>query len=191
VASPDVTVLLRAWADGDAAAFDRLVPLVHRELHRIARHRMAGEHAGHSLQPTELLHEAYLRLVGVRQIEWRDRTHFFATSARLMRRILVDVARSKRYVKRHAPGGVGPLDEAMTAAVERAPDLVALDHALDALEQIDARKSRVVELRFFCGLSVEETAAALAVSHETVYRDWRLARAWLRRELRQGSTDGS
>jgi RNA polymerase sigma factor (TIGR02999 family) len=191
VATADVTALLKAWAGGEAAAFDRLVPLVHRELHRIARNRMAGEAAGHSLQPTELLHEAYLRLFRAARVDWRDRSHFFATSARLMRRILVDVARSKKYLKRNAGGVVGPLNDATRVAVERAPDLMELDLALAALERIDERKSRVVELRFFCGLSVEETAEALAVSQETVYRDWRLARAWLRRELRNGSTDES
>lgn len=191
VATPDVTALLRAWADGEAAAFGRLVPLVHRELHRIARNRMAGEAAGHSLEPTELLHEAYLRLFRSGPVDWRDRSHFFATSARLMRRILVDVARSKKYLKRNTGGVVGPLNDASRVAVERAPDLLELDLALAALEQLDARKSRVIELRFFCGLSVEETSEALGVSVETVYRDWRLARAWLRRELRNGSTDGS
>jgi RNA polymerase sigma factor (TIGR02999 family) len=191
VTAPDVTALLRAWAEGDSTAFAQLVPLVHRELHRMARHRMARERAGHSLAPTELLHEAYLRLVGASSIEWRDRSHFFATSARLMRRILVDIARSKKYRKRDAGGVVEPLDDEMAVAVERAPNLVELDHALQALERIDERKSRVVELRFFGGLSVEETAAALDVSHETVYRDWRLAKAWLRRELRKGPADGS
>jgi RNA polymerase sigma factor (TIGR02999 family) len=190
VATPDVTALLRAWADGEAAAFDRLVPLVHRELHRIARNRMAGEAAGHSLEPTELLHETYLRLFRAARIDWRDRSHFFATSARLMRRILVDVARSKRYLKRNAADVVGRLDDTIAVVVERPPDLLELDLALASLEQLDARKSRVIELRFFCGLSVEETAEALGISVETVYRDWRLARAWLRRELRRGITDG-
>ena len=190
MASTDVTALLRAWADGDAAAFERLVPLVHRELHRIARHCMAAERTGHSLQPTALLNEAYLRLVGVSAVDWRDRSHFFALSARLMRRILVDVARSKRYLKRGEGAPLAPLDEAMGIAIERAPDLVSLDLALQALAQIDGRKSQVVELRFFGGMSVEETAAALGVSAETVHRDWRLAKSWLRRELRRTPADG-
>ena len=182
--TPDVTLLLRAWADGDAAAFERLVPLVHRELHKLARVFMAAEGAGHSLQPTALLNEAYLRLIGGAQVEWRDRAHFFATSARLMRRILVDVARSKRYLKRGGGAAMAPLDDAADVAVDRGPDLVALDLALEALAQIDSRKSRVVELRFFGGLSVQETAHALDVSPETVHRDWQFAKSWLRRELR-------
>jgi RNA polymerase sigma factor (TIGR02999 family) len=183
-------VLLRAWADGDAAAFEQLVPLVHRELHKLARVFMAAEGAGHSLQPTALLNEAYLRLIGGAQVEWRDRAHFFATSARLMRRILVDVARSKRYLKRGGGAAMAPLDDAADVAVDRAPDLVALDLALQALAEIDSRKSRVVELRFFGGLSVEETALALDVSPETVHRDWQFAKSWLRRELRKERGDG-
>jgi RNA polymerase sigma factor (TIGR02999 family) len=190
VAAPDVTVLLRAWADGDATAFEQLVPLVHRELHKLARVFMAAEGAGHSLQPTALLNEAYLRLIGGAQVEWRDRAHFFATSARLMRRILVDVARSKRYLKRGGGAAMAPLDDAADVAVDRAPDLVALDLALQALAEIDSRKSRVVELRFFGGLSVEETALALDVSPETVHRDWQFAKSWLRRELRKERGDG-
>jgi RNA polymerase sigma factor (TIGR02999 family) len=190
VAAPDVTVLLRAWADGDATAFEQLVPLVHRELHRLARHFMAAEHAGHSLQPTALLNEAYLRLIGGAQVEWRDRAHFFATSARLMRRILVDVARSKRYLKRGGGAAMASLDDVAEVAVERTPDLVALDLALEALAETDSRKSLVVELRFFGGLSVQETALALGVSPETVHRDWQFAKAWLRRELRKEQSDG-
>jgi len=192
VTAPDVTLLLKAWADGDAAAFEQLVPLVHRELHKLARVFMAAEGAGHSLQPTALLNEAYLRLIGGAQVEWRDRAHFFATSARLMRRILVDVARSKRYLKRGGGAAMAPLEDAADVAVERAPDLVALDLALQALAQVDGRKSRVVELRFFGGLSVQETAQALDVSPETVHRDWQFAKSWLRRELReeQGQEQG-
>jgi len=190
VAAPDVTVLLRAWADGDATAFEQLVPLVHRELHKLARHFMAAEGAGHSLQPTALLNEAYLRLIGGAQVEWRDRAHFFATSARLMRRILVDVARSKRYLKRGGGAPMASLDDAAEVAVYRAPDLVALDLALEALAETDSRKGQVVELRFFGGLSVKETALALGVSPETVHRDWQFAKAWLRRELRKEQSDG-
>lgn len=191
VASRDITALLKVWAEGDTTAFERLVPLVHRELHRIARHCMAGERAGHSLQPTALLNEAYLRLADITHVAWQDRAHFFAMSSRVMRRILVDVARSKRYLKRGGGAPFAPLDDAMAVAVERGPDLVALDLALQALAQIDNRKSRVVELRFFGGFTVEETSMALGVSPETVYRDWQLAKSWLRRELRKESTSGS
>ena len=189
--SPDVTALLKAWADGDASAFEQLVPLVHRELHKLARHFMAAEHAGHSLQPTGLLNEAYLRLVGGAPVEWQNRSHFYATTARLMRRILVDIARRKHYQKRGGGTLTVPLDHAMGVGIEPPPDFVALDLALHSLAQIDHRKSRVVELRFFGGLSVQETAAALDVSVETVHRDWRFAKAWLRRELRRESEDGS
>ena len=188
--TPDVTALLKAWAGGDATALEQLVPLVHRELHRIARHCMAAERTGHSLQPTALLNEAYLRLTGVAHLDWQNRAHFFAMSARLMRRILVDVARSKSYLKRGAGSALAPLDDAMAVAMERPPDLVALDLALQALAQFDARKSRVVELRFFGGFTVEETAHVLGVSPETVHRDWRLAKSWLRRELQHESADG-
>jgi RNA polymerase sigma factor (TIGR02999 family) len=190
VPTPDVTALLKAWADGDAGALEQLVPLVHRELHRIARHCMAAERTGHSLQPTALLNEAYLRLTGLTQLDWQNRAHFFAMSARLMRRILVDVARSKKYVKRGGGKIVAPLEDAMAVAVERSQDLVALDLALEALARFDARKSRVVELRFFGGFTVEETAEVLGVSPETVHRDWRLAKSWLRRELQQEQADG-
>ena len=190
MAAPDITALLKSWAAGDASAFEQLVPLVYRELHRIARSCMAAERAGHSLQPTALLNEAYLRLVGGARVDWQDRSHFFAMSSRLMRRILVDVARSKKYAKRGGGAVVAPLVDAMAIAVERGTDLVALDLALEALEQIDSRKSRVVELRFFGGLTVPETAAVLDVSPETVHRDWRLAKSWLRRELRNGPADG-
>ena len=190
MASPDVTALLKAWASGDTDAFERLVPLVYRELHKIARHCMAAERAGHSLQPTALINEAYLRLLGATQVDWKDRSHFFALSARLMRRILVDIARSKRYLKRNAGTSLAPLDDAMGVTLERAPDLVELDLALQALGDMDNRKSRVVELRFFGGFTVEETAAALGVSSETVHRDWRLAKSWLRRELRKSPGHG-
>jgi RNA polymerase sigma-70 factor, ECF subfamily len=190
VASSEVTTLLRAWADGDTAAFDRLVPLVYRELHRIARHCMAAERTGHSLQPTALLNEAYLRLVGVAHVAWQDRSHFYALSARLMRRILVDIARSKNCLKRGEGITLTPLDDFAETAVEPAPDLVALDLALQTLAQIDSRKSQVVELRFFGGLSVEEAAAALGISPETVHRDWRMAKSWLRRELRKEPAGG-
>jgi RNA polymerase sigma-70 factor (ECF subfamily) len=170
---------------------ERLVPVVYRELHKIARTCMAAERAGHSLQPTALVHEAYLRLSGVMHVDWQDRAHFFAMSAKLMRRILVDVARRKHYQKRGGGTVLEPLESAHLISDEQAPDLVALDFALQALATVDERKSRVVELRFFGGFSVEETAAALDVSPETVHRDWRLAKSWLRRELRRRPTNAS
>jgi len=174
-----VTGLLHAWTTGDEAALNRLIPRLERELHRIARRCMAGENAGHSLQPTALVNEAYLRLVDAQRVPWQDRAHFLALSARLMRRILVDRARSKRYKKR----GGGAIDvtfkEDLMAPAERGHDLAALDEALEALAAFDERRSRVVELRFFGGLSVEETAAVLKISPDTVKRDWKLARAWL------------
>jgi RNA polymerase sigma factor (TIGR02999 family) len=190
VATADVTVLLRAWAAGDPHAFEQLVPIVHRELHKIARACMAAERTGHTLQPTALLNEAYLRLVGVGHVDWQDRKHFYAMSARMMRRILVDLARSKGYEKR---GGGAPheaLDDRMAVAVPPGPDLVAVDLALEKLAQFDHRKARVVELRFFGGFTVDETAGTLGISPETVHRDWRMAKAWLRRELRGDSSDG-
>lgn len=175
--------MLVAWGKGDEAALDRLIPLVHHELHRIARGCMRGERAGHSLQATALVNEAYLRLVGAQHVDWQSRVHFLAVSARLMRRILVDFARSRQYQKRGGGAQKVTLDEALIVA-EPGHDLVALDDALEALAKVDDRKARVVEMRFFGGLSVEETASALKVSSDTVMRDWRLAKAWLLRELR-------
>ena len=179
----DITALLVAWGRGDEAALQELIPLVHRELHKIARVCLKGERPGHTLQPTALVNEAYLRLVDVRRVDWKNRSHFLAMSARLMRRVLVDFARSRQYQKRG--GGIlkVSLDEAHGVSTERGQDLVALDAALTALSEIDARKARVVEMRFFGGLTAEETATVLDVSRETVLRDWRLARAWLMREL--------
>ena len=179
-----VTGLLLAWGQGDEAALTQLIPLVHGELRRIARRCMAGERAGHSLQATALVNEAYLRLVEVQHVSWQNRAHFLAMSARLMRRILVDVARSKRYQKRGGGAVRVTFDDALAVTNEPGQDLVALDDALQALATLDARKAQVIELRFFGGLSVEETASALTVSVETVMRDWKFARAWLRRELR-------
>jgi len=177
-----VTDLLLAWRAGDDTALARLTPLVHQELRRMARRCLRGERAGHSLQATALVHEAYLRLVDVQHVNWHNRAHFLAMAARLMRRVLVDAARAQRSQKRG--GGVLPvsLSDARRHP-EKGEDVVALDEALHALAEVDERKSRVVELRFFGGLSVAETAAALTVSPETVMRDWKLARAWLRREL--------
>jgi len=189
-ASPhDVTLWLQAWSRGDEAALGKLVPLVYGELHRRARSFMRRERAGHSLQPTALVHEAYLRLVGSRPVlDWQDRRHFYALAARLMRQVLVQHARAHRARKRG--GGAAPvtLDETLLAR-QRAPDLVRLDEALRALAQTDDRKSHVVELRFFGGLSVEEAAEVLEVSAQTVQRDFRLAKAWLLREMKRGERD--
>jgi RNA polymerase sigma-70 factor (ECF subfamily) len=179
-----VTGILLKWREGDEAALDELVPIVHDELRRIARRCMAGQRVGHSLQATALVNEAYLRLLDVQQVNWQNRAHFLAMSARLMRRILVDFARSKGYQKRGGGAVKVTFDEGLPVAAEPALDLVALDDALEALAKMDERKSRVIELRFFGGLSVEETATVLAVSPETVMRDWKLAKAWLMRELR-------
>jgi RNA polymerase sigma-70 factor (ECF subfamily) len=178
-----VTDLLLAWRDGDQAALDHLIPAVHQELRRLARRQMRGERPGHTLQTTALVNEAYLRLIDLSRVRWQDRAHFFAMSARLMRRILVDHARSRHYQKRG--GGVSnvTLHEALVVSHEPGADLVALDDALEALAAVDVRKSQVVEMRFFGGLSVEETAEALHVSGETVMRDWRLAKVWLLREI--------
>jgi RNA polymerase sigma-70 factor (ECF subfamily) len=178
-----VTELLLAWGSGDRAALDELVPIIHEELRRLARHQMRGERDNHTLQTTALVNEAFLRLVDLRRILWQDRAHFLALSARLMRRILVDHARSRSYQKRGGGAAKVTLDESLVASPERDVDLVALDDALEDLARVDARKSQVVELRFFGGLSVEETAEALKVSPETVTRDWRLAKAWLLREI--------
>ena len=179
----DVTGLLLAWGKGDDTALERLIPLVHTELHRIARRCMAGEAAGHSLQATALVNEAYLRLVDVKEVNVNGRTHFFALSARVMRRILVDHARARRSAKRGGLAAKVTFDEALVVTQEPGHELVLLDDALEALAKFDERKSRVIELRFFGGLSVEETAAVLNVSPDTVMRDWRLAKAWLEQEI--------
>jgi len=180
---PAITSLLLDWGRGNDAALNELVPLVQDELARIARRCMAGERAGHSLQATALVNEAYLRLVDVQRIDWQDRAHFLAMCARLMRRILIDHARSKGYQKRGAGVVKVTFDEFQLPGVEPDPDVLALDNALDALSAADDRKAQVVELRFFGGLSVEETAAVLNISSETVKRDWKFAKAWLSREL--------
>jgi RNA polymerase sigma-70 factor, ECF subfamily len=185
----DVTAWLRAWSAGDDTALDRLAPLVYAELHRRARRLIRQERTGHSLQPTALVHEAYLRLVGPAPVDWHDRNHFYALAARVMRQVLVDHARARGRRKRG--GAERPLafdENVMRPPV--APDLVRLDDALRALAETDERKSRVVELRFFGGLSVEETADVLRVSPQTVLRDWRLARAWLQREMKRSDDAG-
>jgi RNA polymerase sigma factor (TIGR02999 family) len=180
---PQITQLLRAWSGGDARALEQLTPLVYVQLHRTAKRYMAGERPAHTLQTTALINEVYLRLVDAPEISWHDRAHFFAVCARLMRRILTDFGRSRRRVKRGGEACPLPLDEALLVTHEPSADLVALDDALNALGEVDQRKSQVVELRFFGGLSVEETAEVLRVSEETVKRDWRLAKLWLLREM--------
>jgi RNA polymerase sigma-70 factor, ECF subfamily len=182
-AAHDITQLLRAWSGGDQAALGKLTPLVYEELHRAAHRYMAQERPGHMLQTTALVNEVYLRLVDVRKVNWQDRAHFLAVCARLMRRVLTDFARSRRHLKR---GGDSPrvvLDEALLVSRQPPADLIALDDGLNALAAFDPRKSEVVELRFFGGLSVEETAAVLEVSSDTVKRDWKLARVWLLEQM--------
>jgi RNA polymerase sigma factor (TIGR02999 family) len=181
-----VTELLRAWSDGDESALERLVPLVEAELRRLARGYMGRERRGHTLQVTALVNEAFLRLTDARRLRWQDRAHFLGISARLMRRVLVDHARARGYHKRGGGAQQVTLNDAILGSPESAVDLVdlvALDRALEALAAFDARKSRVVELRFFGGLSLEEAADVLHVSADTVKRDWRLAKLWLLREL--------
>jgi RNA polymerase sigma-70 factor (ECF subfamily) len=179
----EVTQLLLDWSNGNQAALDRLMPLVDRELHRLAHHYMRRENAGHTLQTTALVNEAYLKLVDQKHVHWKNRAHFFALSGQLMRRILVDHARSRQYAKRGGGARKISFEEAMVVAPERGSDLIALDEALDKLAAIDARKSKVVELRFFGGLSVEETAEALHISPVTVMREWSMAKAWLYNSL--------
>ncbi|HEU4890889.1 MAG TPA: sigma-70 family RNA polymerase sigma factor [Vicinamibacterales bacterium] len=186
--SPDrarlhVTELLLAWGSGDRSALDELMPLVHQELRRLARLQMRGERGNHTLQTTALVNEAFIRLIDLRRIRWQDRAHFLALSARLMRRVLVDHARSRNYQKRGGGAATVALDDVLIASPEPCADFVALDDALERLARVDSRKSQVIELRFFGGLSVEETAEALNVSAETVLRDWRLAKVWLLREI--------
>lgn len=178
-----VTQLLQQWSQGDDAALERLTPLVEAELRRLARGYMARERAGHTLQPTALVNEAFIRLTDARRVSWQDRAHFFGISARVMRRVLVDHARSRGYRKRGGDAQRVTLDEGLLIAAQPAVDLVCLNEALDALATVDERKSRVIELRFFGGLTVAETAEVLNVSTDTVKRDWRLAKLWLLREL--------
>jgi RNA polymerase sigma-70 factor, ECF subfamily len=182
----EVTRLLVAWSDGDEEALAALMPLVYEELRRLAHRHLGRERAGHTLQTTALVHEAYLRLVDQKETRWRNRAHFIAVASQMMRRILVDYARARGYAKRGGGARRVSLDEAMVVSDERADDVVALDEALSALAQFDERKSRMVELRFFGGLSIEETAEVLGVSPGTVMRDWTLAKAWLQREINRG-----
>lgn len=179
----EVTTLLHAWSRGDRAAFDRLAPIVYTELRRLARRYMARERREHTLQPTALVHEAYMRLAGLQDLEWKNRVHFYAISAQVMRRVLVDFARSRDRQKR---GGICPrlsLEDCVELGQQHDAALIALDDALAALASVDARKCQVVEMKFFGGLSAEEIAELLQVSEETVLRDWKLAKLWLLREL--------
>jgi RNA polymerase sigma factor (TIGR02999 family) len=178
-----VTELLLAWGQGDESALERLVPLVYGELHRLAHRYLGGERPGHMLQTTALVNEAYLRLVDSQRVQWQNRAHFFAVSAQLMRRVLVDFARQRNFQKRGGDAVQVSLHEELAGSTERGADLVALDDALNSMAKTDERASRVVELRFFGGLSIEETAEALNISPETVKRDWTWAKAWLLREL--------
>ena len=183
--SHSVTQLLLSWRQGDAAALDQLVPVVYQKLRRLARHYMAGQRPGHTLQATALLNEAYMRLIDCEQVNWKDRAHFFAISAQMMRRVLLEFARSRRYQKRGGGARKTSLDEGLIASPQRGQDLVALDDALQALAADYPRQAQVVELRFFGGLSAEETAEVLHVSAITVMRDWQLAKVWLARELKK------
>ncbi len=189
VSVSEISQLLRAWSGGDQGALERLTPIVYQELHRLARNHMRRERPGHSLQTTALVNEAYMRLVDYKRMEWQNRAHFFAASAQVMRRILVEHAR-RHNLKRG--GGVlhVPLDEAAVVGGNRPADLVALDDAMNALARLDSRKVQVVEMRFFGGLSVEETAEVLKISPVTVMRDWNTAKSWLYRELTRGAPDG-
>ncbi|MBM3747270.1 MAG: sigma-70 family RNA polymerase sigma factor [Acidobacteria bacterium] len=181
--SQDISGLLRAWSQGDQAALARLIPLVETELRRIATRYLKRGRPDPALQTTALLDEAYARLIDLKQADWQDRAHFFGVSARVMRSILVDYARARRSAKRGGGARPVPLEDALAVCRERSADMVAVHEALNALAKVDARKSEVVELRFFGGLSVEEAAGVLRVSPQTVMRDWRLAKAWLWREL--------
>jgi RNA polymerase sigma factor (TIGR02999 family) len=188
--SGEITVLLKAWGNGDQAALEKLAPLVYEELRRLARRYMRQERAGHTLQGTALVNEAYMRLVDVAGVDWQDRAHFFAVAAQMMRRILIDAARARASDKRSGRAAhvahMEPVDfdRFPAAGSDRAADLCALDDALQTLGQMDPRRAQVIELRFFGGLTVEETAEVLGISPQSVMRDWRLARAWLSRELR-------
>jgi RNA polymerase sigma factor (TIGR02999 family) len=188
-ATHQITRLLQAWGSGDEAALGHLMPIVYNELHRLAQRYMVSEQSGHPLQTTALVHEVYLRLVDVQNVDWQNRAHFYALCARLMRRILIDFARSRNYQKRGGQFAHIELEEAAAVSAVVGNELLAVDEALKQLATVDARKSEVVELRFFGGLTVEEIAATLKVSPETVIRDWKLAKAWLHRELSKKDHD--
>ena len=181
----DITQLLLAWREGEAAALEKLVPVIYKELHTMAHRYMRGERPDHTLQTTALVNEAYLRLVDSSKVHWQNRAHFFAISAQAMRRVLVDMARSRRFLKRGGDVEKVSLDEALAVSQVPGADLVALDDALKTLAEMDPRKSQVVELRFFGGLSTEESAEVLNVSTDTVLRDWKVAKVWLAREMKK------
>jgi RNA polymerase sigma-70 factor, ECF subfamily len=191
VSTHHVTQLLQAWGAGDEKALEQLMPLVYNELHRLAQRYMASEQTGHPLQTTALVHEVYLRLVGIQNLDWQNRSHFYALCARLMRRILIDFARSQNYQKRGGQIAHIELEESATVSTVVGAELLAVDEALNQLASVDTRKSEVVELKFFGGLTVDEIAATLKVSPETVMRDWKLAKAWLLRELGQKDRHGA
>jgi RNA polymerase sigma factor (TIGR02999 family) len=180
---PDVTELLRAWGNGDSSALEQMVPIVYQELRRLAKHYMRQERPDHTLEATALVNEAYLRLIDLNRIQWQDRAHFFSVAAQTMRRILVEFARRRKRQKRGGQGQQVALEEAAELSRDQEVDLLAVNEALSSLASFDARMSQVVELRFFGGLSIEETAEVLRVSPETVMRDWRTAKVWLLREL--------
>jgi len=187
----EVTALLLAWSQGDRTALDQLMPLVYDELRKLASSHLADERPGHTLQSAALVHETYLKLVNEREMSWQNRAHFFAVAAQLMRKILIDYARSRNAAKRGGGAQRVSLDEALEVSDERSADLIALDDALNSLATFDERKSRIAELRYFGGMSVEETAEALCISPVTVMRDWRLTKAWLHSELSQGGAGGN
>jgi RNA polymerase sigma-70 factor (ECF subfamily) len=189
--SHEITRLLQAWCNGSPEALDELLPLVYHELHRAARRQMARENSAHTLQTTALIHEVYLRLVKFPEVDWQNRAHFFAVCSKMMRRILTDLARAKLSQKRGGGAVQVTFDEGQAGSGGRSYDLLALDEAVNPLAELDPRKSRVVELRFFGGLSVEETAEVLKISQETVQRDWRMAKVWLLRELTPEHQDGA
>jgi RNA polymerase sigma factor (TIGR02999 family) len=187
--SNEITELLVAWSGGDKTAFDELMRIVYEELHRLAHRHLAKERQSHTLQTTALVNEAYLKLVDQKRVKWQNRSHFFALSSQLMRRILVDYARSRQYAKRGAGASALPLDEALIVAPEKAAEMIALDEALTELAKHDERKARIVELRFFAGMSIEETSNLLGVSPGTVMKDWTLAKAWLQREMDRSNSE--
>ncbi|HKQ72977.1 MAG TPA: sigma-70 family RNA polymerase sigma factor [Blastocatellia bacterium] len=184
----EITERLIAWGNGDASALNELIPVVYQELRRMAGHYLRLENPGHTLQPTALVHEAWLRLIDQTRVDWQNRSQFFGVAAQMMRRILVDHAKTKHREKRGGGLEKLSLDDVINLSQERAADLIALDDALDELTRIDERKSRVVELRYFAGFSVEETAQILGVSPDTVMRDWKIAKAWLYQQIKRGET---
>lgn len=187
-ANQEITRLLQGWNDGDEQALEKLTPVLYRELHRMAHRYMRQERPGHTLQTTALINEAYIRLIGWKNVRWQNRAHFFGVSAQLMRKILVDFARSRNYAKRGADARVVSLDEAPAVSRDSAQDILALDRALARLAEIDPRKSQIVELRFFGGLTLEEAAEVMNVSSRTIRRDWDLAKAWLSRAMSEETT---